>query len=484
MLQQSLQQIQTLRQELAPQQLQSLEILMLPVMELEQKIEAELMENPTLEMLESGNQDLAGNLIDGDEIPDSQSDQAAAAAENDEAIATLIQLDESWNDYVPPRHTGNSQPSSEDEERRNHMFNSLVDEPSLQDELLAQLREMDSIPDHERPLYEEIIGNVDERGYLGATVDEIALTSDYVKEQIERAVETIQSFEPAGIAARDLRECLLLQLQRQGREGSIAYAAVRDHLEELGQNHIPQVARKLGISTGELYAVLDDIKNLNPFPGTLLAPMTTNFVVPEITVSKDEKGQWQIQTNRDAIPRLRISPKYKSLLEDPSTSAEVKSYVREKIANSKVLLRALGQRESTLEQIAESLLKFQAEFFENGIHAMKPLILNQVAQDIGVHETTVSRATAGKYIRTPHGVFPFKHFFSSGLDTDQGEKVSSRSVKQRIRNLIEEEDTAKPLSDQKLTETLKEEGFHVARRTVAKYREELGILPSNMRRSY
>lgn len=484
MLQQSLQQVQTLRQELAPQQLQSLEILMLPVAELEQKIEEELMENPTLELLHSGNQEPAGNPAEGESTPDNQSDQAAAAAENDEAVATLIQLEESWSDYVPSRHAGSSQSGPEDEERRNYMFNSLVDEPSLQDELLTQLREIESIPDEERPLYEEIIGNIDERGYLGATLEEIAAGSGYELEQIERALKTVQSFEPVGIGARDLRECLLLQLERQGRSDSLVYAAVRDHLEELGQNHIPQVARKLGISTGELYAVFDDIKGLNPFPGTLIAPLTTNFVVPEITVNKDEKGQWQIQTNRDAIPRLRISPKYKSLLEDPSTSAEVKTYVREKIAGSKGLMRALSQRESTLEQITESLLKFQADFFENGIHAMKPLVLSQVAEDIGVHETTVSRATAGKYIRTPHGVFPFKHFFSSGLSTDEGEKVSSRSVKQRIHDLIDQENSAKPLSDQKLAETLKQEGFQVARRTVAKYREELGIMPSNMRRSY
>lgn len=484
MLQQSLQPIQTLRQELKPQQLQSLEILMIPAVELEQKIEAELLDNPTLEMLDAGNQELAGNPIEDGGGPDSQSDAAAQAAENDEALATLIQLDNAWDDYVPPDYKGNTAPSPEDEERRNFILNSLVAEPSLQDELLAQLRETDSISEDQLPLYQEVIGNIDERGYLAASVEEIASKDGFSAEQVEAAVRAVQDFDPPGIAARDLRECLLLQLQRRGDTDSYAYRAVRDHLEELGQNHIPQVAKKLGISTGELYDILEDIKELHPFPGTLLAPRSTQFVVPEVSVSKDEKGQWDIQTNRDAIPRLRISPYYKELLEAPDTPADVKSYIREKIAGSKALMRALGQRETTVERIAGSLLKFQSDFLDHGIHAMKPLVLNQVAQDIGVHETTVSRAIAAKYIRTPHGVFPFKHFFSSGLATESGDKVSTRSVKERIRELIEAEDRSKPLSDQKLGQALKEEGFRVARRTVAKYREELGILPSNMRRSY
>lgn len=483
MLGQSLQQIQTLRQELAPQQLQSLEILMLPVAELEQKISAELMENPTLELVDVGTQALAGNPVEDGELASNQSDQAAEAAEQDEAIATLIQLDDSWNDYAPPRRTGGGN-TAEDEERRRYMLNSLVDEPSLQEELLVQLRELDDLDEAHRLLYEEIIGDIDERGYLAASVGEIAGATGFDDSEVERALRRVQAFEPPGIGARDLRECLLLQLERRGEENSLAYRAASEYLAELGENHIPQVARKLGISNGELYSVLEDIRTLHPFPGTLLAGGTTNFVVPEITVFKDEKGQWQIQTNRDAIPRLRISQQYKELLKDPNSTAETKSYIREKIAGSKVLMRALGQRESTLEEIAKSLLVFQREFFEHGVHGMKPLVLSRVADDIDVHETTVSRAIAGKYLRTPHGVFSFKHFFSSGLATDSGEMVSSRSVKQRIQELVDKEDAHKPLSDQKLVDALKAEGFRVARRTVAKYREEVGIMPSNMRRSY
>ncbi len=487
MLRQSLSQtqIQTLRQELAPQQLQSLEILLATVPELEQKISKELIENPTLEMVDSGTQALAGNPVEAANENTAASEELAAnAAEKDEALATLIQLDEAWHDYVPPSYTGNASFTEDDEERRRFMLNSLVDEPSLQDLLQAQLRENDQLDEMSSRICEEIIGSLDDRGYLRSPLEDIALACVATLEQVNDCLKLIQSFDPAGIAARDLRECLLLQLERRGQKGTLVYMVISKHLDALGRNQIPKVAQSLHISPREVYDVLEEIRTLNPFPGSLLAPNNATFVVPEVYVEKDEDNNWRVRTNRECTPRLRISSYYLNLLKDTETPAEVKTYIRQKIADSKVLLRALDQRQSTIERITHSLLKFQEDFFERGINALKPLILNQVAEDIGVHETTVSRAVSNKYIQSPHGIMPFKHFFSSGLESTSGEMVSSRSIKNMIEDLIKSENPAKPFSDDKLAKLLKERGNQVARRTVAKYREELGILPSHMRRSY
>jgi len=488
MFRQALEQTQTLRQQqlLVPQQLQSLEILLLPSLELEQKIGEELMENPTLEIVEHGAQQLMGNPIEDEHGgPAAQEELAAQAAEKDEALATLIQLDESWHDYVPPSHTGSAAPTEEEEGRHQFVLNSMVAEPSLQEMLSTQLRQQaGELEDHIYRICEEIVGDIDERGYLTVSLEDVAIARVATVRDVEIGLKVVQAFDPPGIGARDLRECLLLQLERRERKGSLAYRIVSRYLEELGRNHIPRILSGLRISSSEFHEALDEIRGLHPFPGTLLAPGNTNFIIPEVTVEKDESGEWQVLTNRDCVPRLGISHYYLNMLKKADTSQEVKTYIRQKIADSKVLIKALGQRESTIERIAKSLLIFQRDFFDNGIHGLKPLVLNTVAEDIGVHETTVSRAVSGKYIKTPHGLMPFKFFFSSGLGTTDGEMVSSRSIKQMIEELVQDEDSSKPMSDQKLAAQLKERGFNVARRTVAKYREELGILPSNLRRAY
>ena len=486
MLKQTLNQTQTLRQQqqLVPQQLQSLEILIATTTELEQKISEELLENPTLEMLESGSRQLVGNPVEEQQDESTQGEAAADVAEKDEALATLIQLNESWRDYVPPAYTGNARYTSEDEEHRQYLFDSLVDEPTLQDILLAQLREINHADEERQRVCEEVIGSIDDKGYLRTSLGDIAMSCDADLATVDETVALIQTFDPPGVGARDLRECLMLQLERQGRKDSLAYQVVSKHLDELARNQIPKISSALRISPSRLYEVVDELKKLQPFPGSLVAPPKTDYVVPEVFVEKDEHGEWTVRTNRDCVPRLRLSPYYMKLMKSGEASKEVKQYIREKVSNSKVLMRALTQRQSTIERITHSLLKFQEDFFENGFHHMRPLVLNEVAEDIGVHETTVSRAIANKYIQTPHGLIPFKHFFSSGIETAEGEMVSSISVKRRIEELVRNEDPKKPLSDQKLTQKLKEDGYKVARRTVAKYREELGIRSSNLRRSY
>ncbi|NOY80998.1 MAG: RNA polymerase factor sigma-54 [Kiritimatiellaeota bacterium] len=488
MLQQTLSQLQTLRQEqiLAPQQIQSLEILLATLPELEQKITAELAENPTLELLDPGGEQLVGNPVEETEGAggDGQADLAAQAAEKDETLATLIELGEAWQDFAPSRFAGRGRYTAEDEERRQHLFDSLVAESTLQELLLEQLRQADDVDEKTRRVAEEVIGSIDEAGYLRTHVADIAIACGVDLDAVNRALKLIQSFDPAGVGARDLRECLLLQLERKGRRKTLAYQVADRHLDEIARNRIPQVARKMGITPTRLYEVLAEIKQLSPFPGSPFSPERPDYVAPEVFVEKDDSGEWQVRTNRDCVPRLRISPRYLRMLKDPEAGSEVKAYIREKLLASRTLLRALANRESTIVRITRVLLDLQRDFFEKGPNHLQPLTMSQVAEEIGVHETTVSRAVAGKYLQTPHGLFPFRKFFTSGLDRAGGGQVSSSTVKQKLEELVRSEDPKKPLSDQKLAELLKAEGFRVARRTVAKYREELGILPSHMRRSF
>jgi len=485
MLRQTLSQIQTLRQEqiLAPQQIQSLEILLATIPELEQKISEELAENPTLELIDPGGEQLLGNPVE-DTGDDGRGDLAAQAAEKDETLATLIQLGEAWQDFAPVRFSGGNGYSGEDEERSQHLFDSLVAEATLQGFLMEQLRQTDDLDEETRRVVEEVIGSIDDTGYLRTHAADIAIACNVDIESVRRAVKLVQTFDPPGVGAQDLRECLLLQLQRRNERNTLAYEVVNRHLDEIARNRIPQVARKLNVTPTRLYEALEEIKRLSPFPGSPFSPERPNYVAPEVFVEKDEKGEWQVRTNRDCVPRLRISSRYLKLLKNPDTTPEVKSYIRDKLLSSRTLLRALVNRESTIVRITRVLLELQRDFFDLGPSHLRPLTMSQVADEIEVHETTVSRAVAGKYMQTPHGLFPFRQFFASGLDRTGGGQVSSVTVKQKLEELIRREDPKKPLSDQALTKLLKTEGFRVARRTVAKYREELGILPSHMRRSF
>ena len=486
-----LEQKQQLRQEqiLAPQQLQTLEILLAALPELEQKISEELVENPTLELEEGTGEPVAGIPVErsvGVEAPTAES--APMGAARTENLEDLVRLDELWHDRMGEPTPGGTQGrfSEDDEERRQFFFDSLIAEPSLQETLVQQLEHVGDLTEERTRLCRELIGSIDDSGYLRTHLADIATachTTDL--KEVEACLRIVQQFDPPGIGARDLRECLLLQLERDERTRSIEYRIVDRHLADIGRNRLREVARALHVSMADLREALERIRRLQPHPGTLVSPTSANeFVTPEVFVEKDDKGQWTVRANRERIPRLRISPYYLKLLTDESTPEDVRSYVRAKINDSKVLLRALDQREATIVRIARSILDRQGGFFEQGVDAMKPLTMSQVADDVKVHETTVSRAIANKYMLTPHGLFAFRHFFTSGYHTDEGGEVSSLVIKEKLRNVIAAEEADHPLSDQQLTAMLKEQGLNVARRTVAKYREELGIQSSNLRRRY
>ncbi|MBN2451314.1 MAG: RNA polymerase factor sigma-54 [Lentisphaeria bacterium] len=470
---------------MAPQQIQALEILLATLPELEQRINQELTENPTLELLQPGSEEYVGNPVEaesGAAVPATEGEDGGPE-DRDGALAALVEQQGMWRDFGGG--SGGTVPyTEEDLERRQHMFDSLTAEVGLQDLLLQQLREVDGLDEDLREVCAHIVGSIDESGYLRTHPADIATALQVGMEQVRRGLAIVQGFEPAGVGARDLRECLLLQLERKGARESLEYRLVEAHLEALAKNHIPQIAKALRVSPGHVYELLARIRRLSPFPGSLVSEKGVDFVYPEISIVPDEAGGWQVVSNRRGMPRLRLSPAYLAMLEDPEVSAEDKRYLREKLQAGRMLMRAIDQRQSTIERIGEALVEFQRDFLEYGGEHLRPLVMSQVADRIGVHETTVSRAISGKYVQTPQGLFPLRHFFSSGYRSDAGEQVSSHAIREKLQALIDSEDSGKPYSDQKLVGLLQEQGLTVARRTVAKYREELGIPATHLRRSF
>jgi RNA polymerase sigma-54 factor len=328
-----------------------------------------------------------------------------------------------------------------------------------------------------------LVGSIDDRGFLTASPADIALMSGLALEDVQAAQKLLKTFDPPGIGALDLKGCLFFQLEAKGRGGSISARIVRDHFELLTRRRIPDLARRLGVSMEEIQAAIEEIGTLDPSPGRRFADDNNRVVVPDVTVEKDN-DQWRIILNNDYIPRLRISQTYRELIAKGQLSKEERDYLRERMRSGRFLINSIEQRQQTIERITREVIKVQEEFFEHGVARLKPLTMTQIADVVGVHETTVSRAIANKYIKTPHGVFDFKYFFTPGYQAQSGDSVSNTSVKEMINDLIAGEDRSHPLSDQELVAKLQGKGINIARRTVAKYREELSLLPSNLRREY
>jgi RNA polymerase sigma-54 factor len=463
-----LSQTQTLSQQqvLAPQLQQSLQILQVPMLELRNLIQQELEGNPTLEM---------------EQTEPTIEDKQREAEEFDAEFERLAKLDEEWRDYMA-QSSGYSHRSAEDEERRQFFFDSLVKEETLQQHLLEQVQSSD-LPDADRTLAELIIGNVDDHGFLQTKPEDIANNTGMDVVDITRVLELVQTFHPVGVAARDLRECLLIQLKRLGKEQSLEYRIVDRFLEDLGKRRFPEIARRLNTTAEQVQRAANFIATLDPKPGQIFTSDPNNYVLPDVTVEKIGTD-WQISLNGDQIPHLRISNTYKDLMSSERSKDDVREYIREKIRSGKFLIKSIHQRQQTISNIAHRIVDRQREFLDLGPAALKPMTMVQIADEVGVHETTVSRAISGKYISTPHGVFEMKYFFTPGYQTADGAAMSNTSVKGIIAEMVKDEDPKNPLSDKEIVEMLSKKGIPIARRTVAKYRSELGILPSNMRKTY
>jgi RNA polymerase sigma-54 factor len=340
-----------------------------------------------------------------------------------------------------------------------------------------------NLPEAQWPVAEMIIGNIDDYGYLKATLEELSAATGLPPEEILRVLKVIQGFDPPGVGARDLQECLLLQFERAGQQNTLEYRIVKDFMEALGKRRIPEIARGTGCEVGEVQSALERIARLEPRPGRAFLPDNDQYVLPEVFVQKSG-DDFVVTTNNEHIPHLRISNAYKDLMSQGGNSAEVRNYIREKIRAGKFLIKSLHQRQQTILNIAKEIVRRQREFMEKGVAFLRPLTMVQVAEVVGVHETTVSRAVSAKYMETPQGVFEMKYFFTAGIQTASGDGLSNTSVKDMIADIFKKEDPTKPLSDQEVVKMLTEKGIVIARRTVAKYRTELNILPSNLRKVY
>jgi RNA polymerase sigma-54 factor len=360
--------------------------------------------------------------------------------------------------------------------------NTLTRPPNLADHLTWQLSMSDASP-RTKEIAQFIIGNIDEDGYLRASTEEIMASGGYEAGEVEAAIAAVQSLDPIGAGARDLRECLLLQLRFLELDEPLVEVIIRDHWDEFMQRKFVPLSKTLGIALKTLEGIVELVKHLDPKPGRKYSNERAIYVEPDVHVQK-VGDEYVIVLNEDGLPKLRINSGYRSMLHsmDSKQDGETVNYIKDKIRSAVWLIKSLDQRQRTIYKVAESIVKHQRDFLEKGIDHLRPLVLRDVADDIQMHESTVSRVVSNKYMHTPRGLFLMKYFFHSGIDSDTGEDISSLTVKKKIQGFIDGEDPRKPLSDSRIMKILNDEGINIARRTVAKYRDELNIPSSTDRK--
>lgn len=464
---------QRLQMVLAPQLRQSLALLQVPILELRTLVQEEMQQNPTLE--EKASRDTPVEIEPGTGEPEKDK-----ALDFKEEFEVLARLDDEWREYFHQNQAANPY-TVEDAARRQHFFDSLTQTESLQEHLRNQLI-LAELSEEDRRVAEMLVGSINDDGYLVTPLADLAQGTGFDLARLEELLHLIQEFDPIGVGARDLKECLLLQLDRLGKGSSPAAAIVRDHLDDLGARRYPQLAKALGLTPDEIQESARFIATLEPRPGRLFSAEAANYVLPEVSVQKSG-DDYTIALDRDSVPHLFISKQYRQLMENPDTTAEVKEYIRDKIRAGTFLIKSIYQRQQTIYRIAREIVQVQRDFLEHGVSHLKPLTMAEIAGKLGIHETTVSRAISNKYMQTPRGVFEMKYFFTPGFTTQDGQEVSNKTIKDAISQFVAKEDPATPLSDQAMVARLKEKGITVARRTIAKYRDELRILPSHLRRA-
>ncbi len=459
---------------LTPSLQQAIKLLPMSTLELADLLNQEMVENPLLE--EVPTEELQPAEQAQQEKPEGEKATAEKTDQWDDADYEYF-----FGDYLDDGYR--SRTPSEVKELP-PIENTLSSTGSLADHLVWQLS-LQTEDDRLREIGRAIIGNLDDDGYLVASVEEIAAMGDWPVTDVEKALQHIQTFDPHGVAARDLQECLWLQLKFLSLEGTATEKIVTEHLKLLQNHQVPEIARRLGMTIDDLKEHIEIIRNLDPKPGSRYNPQQSQYVIPDVYVVKVE-DQYVAMLNEEGLPQLRISPTYRRLLDKNAGSNqandETRAYVKDKFRSALWLIKSVDQRQKTIQKVANSIINFQREFLDHGIEYLRPLVLRDVANDIGMHESTVSRVVNNKYMHTPQGVFELKYFFHSGISSSYGDSVSSVTIKQRIRKIIENEDPRKPLSDSKIVSILQKEGLMLARRTIAKYREELKIPTSNQRK--
>jgi RNA polymerase sigma-54 factor len=453
-------------QTLAPQMRKSLEILQAGTMELSHLLRQALETNPTLE--------------DITEV--TSLDEDAPDPEEADSLDYMNETEDDWRDRSILEGR-NSQWTQEDEERRQRLYDNIVAPETLQQHLQHQL-DLSLIDPDIREAAQVILGNLDDRGFLEFPLTEIAANSSLPIGKVRRALELVQSFEPAGVGASGIPEALLIQLEHSSGKETLEYRIVRDHLKDLARRRHPQIARALGTTVERIAEAAEAIGRLSPNPGGEFDPTGNPYILPDVVIERNDEGEWSARLTGEHLPSLRINDFYKDMIGKSGVDQKARAFLRDQIRDGRSLIRSISLRQETILAIAHKLIEQQRDFLEKGPRHLRPLTMNDIADELSLHATTVSRAVAGKYVLTPQGLMEMRAFFATGYQTEGGAEVSNAGVREAIQQLISQENPAKPMSDDAITKALQAQGIKVARRTIAKYREQLNILPSHLRKSF
>ena len=459
---------------MTPRLQQALKLLQVPTLELQAILKQEIMQNPMLEEVDE--------LTDSEDLAKEDSPEEKA---NEEAEDPTEEDPIDWSDYMQDGALDRAY-IPESEAQTEFLEKVQVTRTTLAESLLEQLHFL-NLPDDKMILAEFLVGSLDDRGWLATPLEDVARETGQPLEVCEALLLVIQALEPVGVGARDLRECLLIQLETRGEKDTLAWRMIHDQFDHLVNRRFPEIARQQRCSAEQVQEAADVIATLNPRPGLQVSAEEPRYVMPDLLVERVDE-EYLVLLNDRHLPRLRISSAYEGVLRDKKKSelnageSKTREYIQGKLNSARWLIQTIEQRRRTMIKVMNCIIREQRDFFDKGIAFLRPLTLQQVARQIDMHESTVSRVCSGKYVQTPRGVFELKFFFSSGLETEDGEDVSARTARDIIRRLIDEENKQDPLSDQHIAEILHERGLKIARRTVAKYREQLSILPARFRR--
>jgi len=475
--------IQSQKLILSPQLRQYLKLLQLPLLDLRQAVEQELEVNPVLdEVPMSARNEVSLSDVTGED-PTPEKDTKTEALDFKDKIEELEKIYQDYRDTIYPQNSPSLDDVRDSADRKSYQESIIVSGETLQDYLSWQINLLE-FSQSEQTIADELIGNMDEDGYIRVDVAEIAQKMASTTEDVERILEELQALDPPGVCARSLQEALTIQMGRLPDIPPLAIKIVTNHFELLEKKHFSELAKVLQTSEDHIRKAFQVIAQLEPKPGRSFYANEPIAIVPDASIYPDEnkEGTYHIDIHHESVPRLKISSEYRRMLSQKTVDKETKVFLREKMTSAMNLMRALQQRKNTLRLIAEEIVKLQGEFLEKGFAYLKPLRLKDIAERIDMHESTVSRAVAEKYISTPRGTIPFRSFFSGKTETDDGSIESQKSTLEKVKKLIEAEDKHKPLSDSKIVTLLKEQNVVLARRTVAKYRDILRILPTHLRK--
>jgi RNA polymerase sigma-54 factor len=469
---------------MTPQLQQAIKLLQLSRLEMEDVINQEMEANPLLEEAPPDDPEAERDfdtqeavLLDREELKhDERTEEITGEGDGKEEF--------DWSNYLEDYRSAAPVYGGKDGEAPS-WDNLLVAKPSLMDHLMWQLK-LSRFTELEMKIGEQIIGNLDQDGYLRATLEEIADQEKAETETVEEVLRKVQEFDPPGVAARDLKECLLVQAKMLGVSSSLVITIIQEHLHDLEKKDYNRLAKKLRLPLSDILQAVTLITHMDPKPGSIYSEEKAQSIIPDVYIFKTG-GEYKIVLNDEGLPHLRISNYYREIMKgigDKNTNESNKRYLRDRVQSASWLIKSIQQRQKTIYRVTESIVKFQKEFFDAGLDHLKPLVLRDIADDVEMHESTISRVVTNKYMHSPRGIFELKYFFSSSLNTSDGDTISSKSVKEDIRKIIAEENQLCPLSDQEIAARIEVSGIQIARRTVAKYRETMHILPSSKRKKY